>query len=84
MHMEVRALFGRFVWRGVNIDVVTIHPSRGSRINPTLKVSEHNRVAHALVVAFLCVTCWNAAECNRAFSPRVHRRTCLSVWCALL
>jgi len=26
--MEVRALFGRFVWRGVNIDDVTIHPSR--------------------------------------------------------
>jgi len=24
MHMEVRALFGRFVWRGVNIDDVTI------------------------------------------------------------
>ena len=35
--MEVRALFGRFVWRRVNIDDVTIHPSRGSRINPTLK-----------------------------------------------
>jgi len=45
--MEVRALFCRFVWRGVNIDDVTIHPSRGSRINPTLKVCEHNRVAHA-------------------------------------
>ena len=28
----------RFVWRGVNIDDVTIHPSRGSRIKPTLKV----------------------------------------------
>jgi len=28
MHMEVRALFGRFVWRVVNIDDVTIHPSR--------------------------------------------------------
>ena len=26
---------------------VTIHPSRSSRINPTLKVCEHNRVAHA-------------------------------------
>jgi len=26
---------------------VTIHPSRGSRINPTLKVCEHNRVAYA-------------------------------------
>jgi len=24
MHMEVRALFGRFVWRGVNIHDVTI------------------------------------------------------------
>jgi len=23
------------------------HPSRGLRINPTLKVREHNRVAHA-------------------------------------
>ena len=28
--MEVRAVFGRFVWCGVNIDNVTIHPSRGS------------------------------------------------------
>jgi len=37
MHMEVRALFGQFVWRGVNNDDVTIHTSRGSRINPTLK-----------------------------------------------
>ena len=45
--MEVRALFDRFVWCGVNIDNVTIHPSRGSRINPTLKVCEHNWVAHA-------------------------------------
>jgi len=48
--MKVRALFGRFVWRGVNIDNVTnltIHPSRGSKINPALKVREHNRVAHA-------------------------------------
>jgi len=35
--MEVRALFGRFVWRGINIYDVTIHPSPGSRINPTLK-----------------------------------------------
>ena len=35
--MEVRALFGRFVWRGINIYEATIHPSRGSRINPTLK-----------------------------------------------
>jgi len=45
--MEVRAVFGQFVWRGVNIDDVTIHPSRGSKINPTLKVYEHNRIAHA-------------------------------------
>jgi len=37
MKMEVTALFGRFVWRGVNIDDATIHPSRGSRINPTVK-----------------------------------------------
>jgi len=27
----------------------TIHPSRGSSINPTLKVYEHNRAAHASV-----------------------------------
>ena len=47
--MEVRALFRRFVWRGANIDDVTIHPSRGSRIKPTLKVCEHNWVAHASV-----------------------------------
>jgi len=47
MHIEVRAIFGRFVWRGVNINDVTINPSRGSRMNPTLKVYEYNRVAHA-------------------------------------
>jgi len=47
MHMKVGALFGRFAWRWINICDVTIHPSRGSRINPTLKVCEHNRVAHA-------------------------------------
>jgi len=47
MHMEVKALFGRFVWRGINIYDVTIHPSRGSRINPTLKVCEHNWAPHA-------------------------------------
>jgi len=40
MHTEVRALFGRFVWRGINIYDITIHPSQGSRINPTLKVCE--------------------------------------------
>jgi len=43
----------RFVWRGVNIDDVTIHPSRGSRIKPTLKVCEHNRVAHASAASSL-------------------------------
>jgi len=32
MHMEVRVHFGRFVCRGVNIDDVTIHLSRGSSI----------------------------------------------------
>jgi len=26
---------------------ITIHPSRGSRIDPTLKVCKHNWVAHA-------------------------------------
>jgi len=50
MHMEVRAFFGRFVSRGVNIDDVTIHPSRGFSINPTLKVCEHNRAIHASMV----------------------------------
>jgi len=29
MHMEAWDFFGRFVWRGVNIEDVTIHPSRG-------------------------------------------------------
>ena len=48
--MKVKALFGRFVWCGVNIDDVTIHPFRDSRINPTLKVCEHNRVAYASTV----------------------------------
>jgi len=47
MHIEVGTLFGRFVWCGVNIDNVTIHPSRRSRINATLKVCEHNHVEHA-------------------------------------
>ena len=47
MHMEVEVLFGQCVLRGINIYDVTIHPSRGSRINPTLKVCEHNLVAHA-------------------------------------
>jgi len=45
--MEVRVLFARFIWRGVNIDDVTLHPSRCSGINPTLQVCEHNWVAHA-------------------------------------
>ena len=45
--MEVGALFDRFVCHGINIYDVTIQPSRSSRINPTLKVCEHNRVAHA-------------------------------------
>ena len=48
--MEVRALFGRFLWRGINIYDVSIHPSRASRINPALKVCEHNRAAHASVL----------------------------------
>jgi len=43
----VRTLFSQFVWRGINIYDVTIHPSRGSRINPTLKLCEHNRATHA-------------------------------------
>ena len=49
MHMEVRVHFGRFVCRGVNIDDVTIHLSRGSSINPTLKVCEHNWAADASI-----------------------------------
>jgi len=44
--MEVGDLFGRFVWRGINICDVTICPST-SMINPTLKVYEQNRAAHA-------------------------------------
>ena len=40
MHMEVTGFFGRFVRRGINIYDVTIHPSRGLKINPTLKVCE--------------------------------------------
>jgi len=47
MHMEVRALFGRFVWRGVNIDDVTIHPSRGLRINPHWRCANTTR-SHTL------------------------------------
>jgi len=67
MHMEVRALFGRFVWRVVNIDGVTIHPSRDSRINPTLKVCEHNRIAHASL-AVSCLAC------------RIYYLYCCSMW----
>jgi len=47
--MEERALFGRFVWRGVNIDDVTIHPSRGSRINPTLKQDSTTGEFHFII-----------------------------------
>ena len=36
MHMEVKALFGRFVWRGVNIDDATIHPSRGTIVEVSM------------------------------------------------
>jgi len=54
MHMEVRALFGRFVWRGLTSmtsqSILPIHPSRGSRMKPTVKVCEHNWVAHASMV----------------------------------
>ena len=50
--MEVSARFGRFVWREINIYVATIHPSRGSRINPTLKC-ERNQAAHASTVRYL-------------------------------
>jgi len=64
MHMEVRALFGRFVWRGVNIDDVTIHPSRGSKINPTLKVCEHNRVAHASTATQIMYWCVVSLPCR--------------------
>ena len=46
MHMEVGAHCGRFVGRGINIYDVTIHPSQGSRINPTLKVCEYNWAAY--------------------------------------
>jgi len=47
MHMEVRGLFGRFVWRGINIYADLF---LSSMINPTLKVCEHNRVAHASLI----------------------------------
>jgi len=63
--MEVRALFGGFVWRGVNIDDVTIHPSRGSMINPTLKVCKHNRVAHT---SQPLLTFWNHTEQSWMFA----------------
>jgi len=53
MDMEARAIFGLFVWRGIIIYDVTIHPSRGSRINPKLKVCEHNWAAHASPVSFV-------------------------------
>jgi len=54
--MEVGALFGRFVWRVINIYDVTIHPSRDSRT--TLKVCEHNRAAHVLLDC-LCIRTTN-------------------------
>ena len=41
--MEVRGLFGRFVWHGVNIDDITIHPSQGSRINSKLRQDSTTR-----------------------------------------
>jgi len=67
MHMEVRALFGRFIWRGINIYDVTIHPSRGSRINPTLKVCEHNRAAHASPETFETETPKNGSRDSITF-----------------
>jgi len=62
-HGSRRSLW-RFVWRGISIYDVTIHSSRCSRINPTLKVCEDNRVTHAsrpklasvLIRAHLCYT----------------------------
>jgi len=59
--MEVRALFGRFVWCGVNMDEVTIHPSRGSRINPTLKVCQNNP-SHTLQGAIKELTAMEACK----------------------
>ena len=53
MHMEVGALVGRLIWRGIDIYDVTSHLSRGLRINPTLKVCEHNRAAHASTLRVL-------------------------------
>ena len=41
--MEVGALFGRFVWRGVNIDDVTICPSRGSEDQSHIEAGLNNR-----------------------------------------
>ena len=62
MHMEERALIGRFVARSYMdiVTIVTLHPSRGSRINPTLKVWEHNRVAHASMAP----DNWGAGTCG--------------------
>jgi len=70
MQMEVRVLFGRFVWRGVNIDDVTIHPSRVSRINSTLKVCKHNRVAHASPPCTFDILC--ICDENHHFPPTTH------------
>ena len=67
--MEVRAVFGRFVWRGVNIDDVTIHPSRGSRINPTLKQDSTTgefrfSIFHVPTFLKLLLTCFNIVPFN--------------------
>jgi len=45
---------------------MTIHPSRGSRINPTLKVCEHNRAAHASGVIPVAVSLWGAKSLRGA------------------
>jgi len=85
MHMEVRALFGRFVWHGVNIDDVTFHSFRDSRMNPTLKVCEHKRVAHAsmapdnghLLEELGCITCitWKKSNNEKKRRDREIQKT---------
>ena len=76
--MEVRALFGRFVWRGVNIDDVTIHPSRGSRINATLK--QDSTTVEFRFICYMCPaghTCdWDTQGRQRAGKWRVHIPSC--------
>ena len=66
--MEVRACFSRFVWRGVNIDDVTICPWV-SRINPTLKVCKSHAERCALKINPMLKVCEHNRVAHASMAP---------------